>query len=145
MNNVTIGGFDPIRDRPFAYYETICGGAGGGPGGPGLSAVHSHMTNTRNTPVETLESHYPLRVHHYSIADSGGGAGSSPGGRGVVRSIELLSDAAASLIGDRRNHPPPGAGGGSDGTPGGGGWGHETGGSARGIGHPLRKTVFRQE
>src|SRR5207302_8686989 len=54
MNNLTIGGFDPVRNRGFAYYETICGGAGGGPEEAGASAVHVHMTNTRNTPIEAL-------------------------------------------------------------------------------------------
>ncbi len=85
MNNLTIGGYDPIRRRPFAYYETLAGGAGASPQGDGASAVHTHMTNTRNTPVEALESHYPLRVLEYALATGTGGAGQHHGGDGLIR------------------------------------------------------------
>lgn len=118
MNNVTIGGFDPIRGRPFAYYETIGGGMGGAPEGAGASALHSHMTNTRNTPIEALESHYPLHVLEYSIAQGTGGAGKHAGGDGLTRRIELLSEARLSLLTERRNNAPFGAQGGEPGAKG---------------------------
>ncbi len=118
MNNLTIGGEDPTRGARFAYYETLCGGAGAGPGRPGADAVHSHMTNTRNTPIEALEWHYPLRVREYALRDGSGGAGREPGGRGVVRAIELLASAHVSLITERRRHAPPGLAGGGSGAPG---------------------------
>jgi N-methylhydantoinase B len=115
MNNVLIGGDDPFRSRRYAYYETICGGAGGGPQGPGASAVHTHMTNTRNTPIEALELHYPLRVRRYAIRDVSGGAGAAPGGAGVIREIELLAPAHVSILSERRETGPPGIAGGADG------------------------------
>lgn len=118
MNNLTIGGEDPTRGARFAYYETLCGGAGAGPGRPGADAVHSHMTNTRNTPIEALEWHYPLRVREYALRDGSGGAGREPGGRGVIRAIELLAPAHVSLITERRRHAPPGLAGGASGAPG---------------------------
>ncbi|MCS6775479.1 MAG: hydantoinase B/oxoprolinase family protein [Chloroherpetonaceae bacterium] len=108
MNNVTIGGYDPVHRRSFAYYETLGGGAGGAPAGDGAHAIHTHMTNTRNTPVETLESHYPLRVRAYRIADGTGGAGVHRGGDGLVREIELLVPCTISLLTERRRHPPYG-------------------------------------
>ncbi len=117
MNNVLIGGFDPIRNRGYAYYETICGGAGGSPSARGATAIHSHMTNTRNTPIEALEMHYPLRVREYSIREESGGKGENPGGDGVVREIELLADSQVSVVSDRRRHPPPGVRG-ESGEPG---------------------------
>ncbi len=117
MNNVTIGGLDPFRGGGFAYYETICGGAGGSSDAPGAHAVHTHMTNTRNTPIEALEMHYPLRVREYRLREGSGGAGEHPGGDGVVRSMELLAPARVSLLTERRRHAPPGLGGGP-GAPG---------------------------
>lgn len=118
MNNVTIGGSDPERTRPFAYYETLAGGAGASPQGAGLSAVHSHMTNTRNTPVEALESHYPLRVLEYGIARGTGGHGENAGGDGLLRRVQLLAECRVSLLTERRVHAPFGAHGGGDGSPG---------------------------
>ncbi len=118
MNNLTIGSYDALRHRPFAYYETLAGGAGASPAGDGASAIHTHMTNTRNTPVEALESHYPLRVQEYSIAQGTGGAGLHRGGDGLIRRIELLTEARVSLLAERRTHPPFGANGGAPGTPG---------------------------
>ena len=118
MNNLTIGGYDPIRNRAFAYYETIAGGAGASPLGSGLSAVHTHMTNTRNTPIESLESHYPLRVLEYRIARNTGGKGKYAGGDGLVRKLELLAPARISLLAERRLHAPFGTQGGENGTPG---------------------------
>lgn len=106
MNNLLIGGHDQIRGHQFAYYETIGGGAGGSARFRGASAIHTHMTNTRNTPIEALEMHYPLRVNQYSIRRDSGGKGRNPGGEGIVRSVELLSPAHVSIISERRCHAP---------------------------------------
>ena len=115
MNNLTIGGWDERFGREFAYYETIAGGMGASPGADGLSAVHSHMTNSLNTPVEALEYSYPLVVRRYQIRRRSGGAGKQRGGDGVIREIELLSPARISLLSDRRRHPPYGLAGGEPG------------------------------
>ena len=85
MNNVTIGGTDPRTGQPFAYYETLAGGVGASPDGPGESAIHSHMTNTLNTPIEALEYQYPFRVLEYGVRRGSGGEGQFPGGDGLVR------------------------------------------------------------
>ena len=108
----------PVRNRPFAYYETIAGGAGGSPLGAGASGLHTHMTNTRNTPVESLESHYPLRVLEYALAEGTGGVGLHPGGMGIVRRMQFLSDCRVSLLTERRVHSPFGAQGGASGQSG---------------------------
>jgi N-methylhydantoinase B len=118
MNNLTIGGWDPRRQCEFSYYETIAGGMGGRPGLPGLSAVHTHMTNSLNTPVEALEYSYPLLVHCYQIRRHSGGAGTFPGGDGIVREVELLAPAQVSLLSDRRRFAPWGLAGGSPGATG---------------------------
>lgn len=118
MNNLTIGGYDPIRKRAFAYYETLAGGAGASPQRAGESAVHTHMTNTRNTPVEVLESHYPLQVLAYRIRGTSGGAGAHSGGNGLIRSLALLAEAQVSLLAERRNHAPQGRLGGAPGSRG---------------------------
>jgi len=119
MNNLTFGGIDPRRKgEPFAYYETIAGGTGGSPGHPGNHAVHTHMTNTLNTPVEVLEHVYPVRIRQYSLRNGSGGSGQFPGGEGVVREIELLTDAQAGILSDRRKLAPYGLSGGSPGKPG---------------------------
>ncbi len=106
------------RSRPFAYYETVAGGAGGGPGGPGASAIHTHMTNTMNTPVEAIEAYYPLRVRRYAHRPHSGGAGRHPGGAGVVREIEFLVPTQVTLLADRRRLGPWGLRGGGPGAPG---------------------------
>lgn len=118
MNNVLIGGEDPWRGRRFSYYETLCGGAGAGPGHAGASAVHTHMTNTRNTPIEALELHYPLRVRRYALRDGSGGVGAARGGDGVVREIELLADAHVSILSERRARGARGLAGGANGEAG---------------------------
>jgi N-methylhydantoinase B len=118
MNNLTIGGVHPETGEGFAYYETLGGGIGGSPGGPGIDAVHCHMSNTRNTPAEALEYHYPLRVRRYALADGSGGDGRHPGGRGLVREIDLLADAQVNLLTDRRTRGPYGLQGGEPGQPG---------------------------
>ncbi len=149
MNNVAMGARD---HRPWSYYETLAGGMGAGAQGGGLSAVHSHMTNTLNTPVEALEMHYPLRVTHYGLRRGSAGSGQRPGGDGLIRQYEFLAPATVSLLTERRRIAPWGLAGGGAGacgenllndkllpakctfdvcagdrltvrTPGGGGWG----------------------
>ncbi|MFN0120208.1 MAG: hydantoinase B/oxoprolinase family protein [Blastocatellia bacterium] len=118
MNNLTIGGWDEARGREFAYYETICGGMGARPNADGISGVHTHMTNSLNTPVEALEYSVPLRVRRYAIRRGSGGAGKYRGGDGVIREIELLADAQVSLLSDRREIAPYGLHGGQPGKRG---------------------------
>lgn len=118
MNNVTIGGIDPRTGRPFAYYETIGGGMGAAAKTHGESAVHCHMTNTMNTPVEALEYSYPLLVREYSIRRGSGGPGKHRGGDGIVREIQVLSDAEVTVLSERRRFPPYGLFGGKPGTVG---------------------------
>ena len=118
MNNLTIGGIDPRTGEPFAYYETIAGGMGARPGKPGVSGVHTHMTNSLNTPAEALEYSYPLRVRRYSLRPNSGGKGQYPGGDGIVREIEVLTDAEVTLLAERRTRGPWGLSGGKDGAPG---------------------------
>ena len=118
MNNITIGGIDPRTGEPFSYYETVGGGMAGGPDGPGLSGVHTHMSNTLNTPVEALEHAYPFRVLRYSIRRGSGGAGKHPGGEGLRRDLELLSPAQVTLWSERRQSGPAGQAGGQAGAPG---------------------------
>lgn len=119
MNNLTFGGPDPRRNgEPFAYYETIAGGTGGTPSHPGNHASHTHMTNTLNTPVEVLEHVYPVRIRRYGLRDGSGGAGKFPGGEGIVREIEVLTDVQAAILSDRRKIRPYGLSGGLSGMPG---------------------------
>jgi N-methylhydantoinase B len=118
MNNLTIGGLDARNGREFAYYETIAGGMGARPARDGLSAVHTHMTNSLNTPVEALEYAYPLRVREYAMRAGSGGRGARRGGDGVVREIETLVDARMALLADRRTRAPYGLAGGEDARPG---------------------------
>jgi N-methylhydantoinase B len=118
MNNLTIGGIDPRTGDPFAYYETIAGGMGARPTKPGISGVHTHMTNSLNTPAEALEYSYPLRVRQYSLRRGSGGGGKHRGGNGIVREIEVLTDAEVTLLADRRLRGPWGLNGGQEGTPG---------------------------
>ncbi|MFW5968879.1 MAG: hydantoinase B/oxoprolinase family protein, partial [Persicimonas sp.] len=120
MNNVLIGGVDDRKgeSEPFAYYETIAGGSGAGASFDGASAVHTHMTNTLNTPVEALEHAYPFRVAEYAIRSGSGGAGIHRGGDGVVRAYEFDSPATVTLMTERRDHAPWGLEGGQSGAPG---------------------------
>ena len=150
MNNVAMGACQ--GETRWDYYETIGGGMGASALGDGLSGIQTHMTNTLNTPVESLEMHYPLRVRAYALRQGSGGAGQHSGGEGIVREFEFLQPATATLLTERRRHCPWGLAGGSDGkvganqlngqstaskcelqlqagdvlsiaTPGGGGWG----------------------
>jgi N-methylhydantoinase B len=118
MNNLTIGGLDPRTNESFAYYETIAGGMGARPSKSGVSGVHTHMTNSLNTPIEALEYAYPLRVRRYSLRAGSGGQGRYVGGDGIIREVELLADAEVTLLADRREHGPYGLAGGRNGLPG---------------------------
>ncbi len=118
MNNLAVGGYDPVRRREFAYYETIAGGAGAGPHGAGASGVHTHMTNTLNTPIEALEAAYPLRVTRYGLRRGSGGRGLHRGGDGVLREIECLVPAHVTLLTERRRLRPYGLRGGGAGQSG---------------------------
>lgn len=114
MNNVLLGGDDPA----WVYYETIGGGQGGRPGRAGMSAVHTNMTNTLDTPVEALERAHPVRVHEYAVRRGSGGQGEFAGGDGIVRAIEVLADATLSLVTERRASRPWGVAGGEPGAAG---------------------------
>ncbi|HLK33691.1 MAG TPA: hydantoinase B/oxoprolinase family protein, partial [Terriglobales bacterium] len=118
MNNLTIGGLDPRSGEPFAYYETVAGGMGARPGKAGVSGVHTHMTNSLNTPAEALEYAYPLRVRRYGLRPDSGGEGKFRGGDGIVREIEVLSEAEVTLLADRRKGRPYGLQGGDAGAAG---------------------------
>ncbi|HKP13979.1 MAG TPA: hydantoinase B/oxoprolinase family protein [Blastocatellia bacterium] len=118
MNNLTIGGTDQRNDRQFAYYETVAGGMGARPAADGLDGVHTHMTNSLNTPAEAMEYSYPMRVRRYAIRRGSGGAGLYRGGDGIVRELELLSDAQVTLLSDRRKTRPYGLSGGEAGRAG---------------------------
>jgi N-methylhydantoinase B/oxoprolinase/acetone carboxylase alpha subunit len=118
MNNVTFGGKNPITGQPFAYYETAGGGMGGRPGQPGLSGVHTHMSNTRNTPVEAFEQAFPMRIRTYSLRQNSGGAGQFPGGEGLIREYEALTETSATILTERRRSQPYGAQGGQPGSSG---------------------------
>ena len=146
MNNITFGG------PGWTFYETLGGGQGASARGPGPSAVHVAMSNTRNTPIESLEQAYPLRIDEYAIREGSGGEGLHAGGNGVVRRYRVLERCTVTLLTERRRHAPKGAAGGGAGhtgrnllngspipakcrlelipgdvvsllTPGGGGWG----------------------
>jgi N-methylhydantoinase B len=118
MNNLAVGGFDRRRGRAFSYYETVAGGAGGGPSCVGASGVHTHMTNTLNTPIEALEAYYPFLVTEYRLRDGSGGRGRHRGGDGLVREIRSLEGADVTLLTERRGTPPWGLAGGGSGRRG---------------------------
>ena len=118
MNNVTIGGHDASRGRDFTYYETIAGGMGARPHSNGIDAIHTHMTNTMNTPIEAIETTYPMQVTRYAIRRGTGGVGKFRGGDGVVRSLQLLTDAEVTILSERRTRGPYGLQGGEAGEPG---------------------------
>ncbi len=112
MNNVTFGG------AGWTFYETLGGGQGASASGDGPSAVHVGMSNTLNTPVESLERSTPLRVDHYALRRGSGGAGTSRGGDGVVRAYRATAPCTVTLLTERRRHAPAGLRGGADGMPG---------------------------
>ena len=118
MTNLTNGCIDSRNGQEFSYYETIAGGMGARPTSHGMSGVHTHMTNSLNTPAEALEYAYPMRVREYRLRRGSGGAGKQRGGDGVVREIETLVPARMSLLADRRKRRPYGLQGGEEGAAG---------------------------
>ena len=118
MNNLTIGGYDASRGKEFTYYETIAGGMGARPDRDGIDAIHTHMTNTMNTPIEAIETSYPMQVATYTIRRGTGGAGKFRGGAGVIRALKLLTDAEVTILSERRSRGPYGLQGGESGEPG---------------------------
>ena len=116
MNNLTFGGVvkdgrNDHPDQPFAYYETIGGGAGAGSVGDGASGVHVHMSNTRNTPVEAMEYTFRLRIVEYALRNHSGGKGEYLGGDGLVRTIEFLNPVTVTVVSERRTTAPYGLNG----------------------------------
>jgi N-methylhydantoinase B/oxoprolinase/acetone carboxylase alpha subunit len=118
MNNVAFGGQDPEGKRRFAYYETLGGGQGAGPSRPGLDGVHTHMTNSLNTPVEALENYLPLKIRSYHLRKGSGGRGARRGGEGLVREYEFRVPVDLTVISERRRFAPYGAAGGQPGSKG---------------------------
>jgi N-methylhydantoinase B len=111
MNNLTLA-------NGFTYYETLGGGQGACPDADGPSAIHVAMSNTLNTPIEALETEFPLRVRELSVRRGSGGAGRHRGGDGIVRELEALAPMSFTLITERRRHAPRGRDGGANGQPG---------------------------
>jgi len=118
MSNLTIGGTDPRTNQPFTYYETTAGGMGATAQQHGVSGVQTHMTNSLTPPIEALEFAYPFRVRRYSYRPNSGGAGLHNGGNGLIREVELLTDAEVTLLADRRTFAPYGLIGGEPGATG---------------------------
>jgi 5-oxoprolinase (ATP-hydrolysing) len=112
MNNFTFG------NERYQYYETIAGGSGAGPGFAGASAVQTHMTNSRLTDPEVLESRFPVRLRRFAIRRDSGGAGEFRGGDGVVRSVEFLEPMTAGILSNHRRVAPFGLAGGEPGSTG---------------------------
>ena len=118
MNNVAFGGRNPGTGRPFAYYETIGGGMGASAERNGLSGVHTHMTNSLNTPVEALENYLPIRIRRYGLRSGTGGAGRTRGGDGIIREYEFVVPSQVTIISERRKSRPYGLLGGRPGARG---------------------------
>ncbi len=118
MNNIAIGGYDKLKESHFTYYETIGGGMGARPNLDGINSIHTHMTNTLNTPVESLEHNYPFRISQYKIRPGSGGMGRHKGGHGIIRDYEFFRPATVSILSDRRKHAPYGLRGGNKGKVG---------------------------
>jgi N-methylhydantoinase B len=112
MNNITFGG------DGWTFYETLGGGQGASSRGAGPSAVHVGMSNTRNTPIESLEWAYPIRIEEYAIRRGSGGGGAHVGGDGVVRRYRALERCTVTLLTERRVRAPAGAKGGGSGAVG---------------------------
>ncbi len=115
MNNVAMGALASANHERWDYYETNGGGMGAGPRGPGLSGVQTHMTNTLNTPIESLEKHFPLRIVRYALRRGSGGRGRHFGGEGLIREYEFLAPAQVTLLTERRRTQPWGLAGGEAG------------------------------
>ncbi|MBU6253109.1 MAG: hydantoinase B/oxoprolinase family protein, partial [Alphaproteobacteria bacterium] len=112
MNNFTFG------NARYQYYETIAGGAGAGPGFAGADVVQTHMTNSRLTDPEILETRFPVRLEEFSIRHGSGGSGATQGGNGATRRIRFLEPMTAGILSNRRAVPPFGLAGGQSGAPG---------------------------
>jgi N-methylhydantoinase B len=117
MNNLSFGGVT-ASGKPFAYYETIAGGMGASAKADGQSAVHTHMTNSWNTPVEAFEHQFPLAIEAYKVREGSGGKGKHRGGDGILREYRFLEPAEVTLLTDRRARGPYGIQGGEAGKPG---------------------------
>ena len=128
MSNLAFGGTGDDGTH-YSSYETLPGGAGAGPGAAGRAAVQTHMTNTRNTPVEEFEHRYPLRIRELSIRRRSGGRGARDGGDGLRKVVEAMATTSVTFLGERHCGGPPGAAGGAAGKPG--RLVHERGGSRR--------------
>ena len=118
MNNLTVGAIDPGGEGWACYYETIGGGMGASPGSNGDCGIHTHMTNSMNTPIEVLETYYPLRVREYRLRPNSGGRGKFRGGNGIIRTLEALTDSQVTILSERRKHAPYGLQGGKAGKKG---------------------------
>lgn len=118
MNNIAFGGFDPDKQIHFAYYETIGGGMGASPERDGLSGVHTHMTNSLNTPLEALESYLPIRITKYALRRGSGGKGLRKGGEGIIREYKFMVPTQVSILSERRKFGPYGIQGGGEGKKG---------------------------
>jgi N-methylhydantoinase B len=116
MNNLAMG--SDSESHRWDYYETIGGGMGAGPLGGGLHGVQTHMTNTLNTPVEVIESRFPLRIKRYALRQGSGGGGEREGGDGLIREFEFLAPTQVTLLTERRTHLPWGLQGGEPGAAG---------------------------
>jgi len=118
MNNVAFGGWDPAKKARFTYYETIGGGMGASFERNGVSGVHTHMTNSLNTPMEALENYLPMRIKSYKLRKTSGGKGWRKGGEGIIREYEFFVPTHVSILSDRRKFAPYGISGGSSGKKG---------------------------
>ena len=118
MSNFTFGGINSRTSSSYGYYETIAGAMGGRYGRDGVSAVQTHMTNTLNTPIESLERELPVMINTYSIRKNSGGKGKYRGGDSIVREFKFLSNATVSMITERRKFAPYGVKGGNPGKKG---------------------------
>lgn len=118
MNNVAFGGYDSKVEKNFAYYETIGGGMGASLDFPGISGVHTHMTNSLNTPLEALENYFPLRIKKYCLRKRSGGKGKNNGGEGIIREYEFFVPTQVTIISERRKFSPYGVLGGKEGKKG---------------------------
>lgn len=118
MNNVTFGGTDPRTHKAFAYYETIGGGMGASSEHNGLSGIHTHMTNSLNTPLEAMEIYLPLRIRRYGLRRGSAGKGRNKGGDGIIREYQFQTPTQISIISERRSFSPYGLNGGGEGKKG---------------------------
>jgi len=118
MNNLSLGSVGPDTGQTFAYYETIGGGMGASSQAHGDSGIHTHMTNTLNTPIEVLENYFPVRVKEYRLRRGSGGPGKFRGGEGIIRSLEMLADCQVTMLSERRRYAPYGLRGGNSGKTG---------------------------